>query len=63
MLKDAELTFDVLIDMERGIIIGCEGNCKGKFERCVNCKIQRTCFVRLNYKFNLEEEALQRRPR
>jgi len=55
--KDDGLTFLVLIDVKTEKIVGCEGMEKGKFERCKNCRIQKNCFVRLNYQFNKAEEA------
>ena len=57
MQKTDGLTFLILVDVKSQTVTGCEGNSKGKFELCQDCQIRKTCLVRLNYKFNQEEEA------
>jgi hypothetical protein len=55
-MSTSEMTFKILVNTREKVIIGCDGNQKGRFDLCENCKIQFTCYVRLNYTFNKEEE-------
>jgi uncharacterized protein (UPF0179 family) len=55
-VSESEMTFKILVNVKEGVIVGCDGNKKGNFDLCKDCKIQNTCYVRLNYTFNKEVE-------
>ena len=55
--KDDSLDFWVLVCIKTDKIVGCKGRKQDNFGRCKDCRIQKNCFVRLNYQFNKQEEV------
>jgi hypothetical protein len=55
-MSESEMTFKILVNVKEQVIVGCDGNQKGRYDLCKNCRIKDTCYVRLNYTFNKEAE-------
>lgn len=55
-MSESEMTFKILVNVKEKVVVGCYGNMKKDYDLCKNCKIKNTCYVRLNYTFNKEDE-------